>query len=123
MPGENGLKKKLKLALESHALPLVSFRQKVISACSAILDERIRDLRDQLNDLSTGAEDDTKSAAGDKHEAARAMMQLEQENISRQLDGFLNEKDELLLLQPAISAVISKGCLIRTNLGIIFLAV
>ena len=101
----------------------VSFRQKVIDACSSHLDARILDLRTQLNELLSGAENDSKSSAGDKHETARAMMQREHEGLSRQLEGFLKEKNELAQLQHSHNSTISAGSLIRTNHGIIFLAI
>ena len=88
-----------------------------------LLDERISALYAALNDLTEGAESDAKSSAGDKHETARAMMQIEHENISRQLDELLKEKNELSRIDMGTGAVIAKGSLIKTNHRYIFLAV
>ena len=101
----------------------ISFRQKVVSACTSFLDGRIKELESQLKDLTAGAENDSKSSAGDKHETSRAMMQREHENISRQLEGFLKEKNELSQLTPGNGTTISNGSLVRTNRGIIFIGV
>ena len=100
-----------------------SIRKNVIDACRSFLDERIKNLEAQLRELTSGAENDSKSSAGDKHETSRAMMQLEHENISRQLDGFLKEKNELVQLDTTTNDVITKGSLIKTNRGFIFLSV
>jgi hypothetical protein len=103
--------------------PSPVFKQKLFSACLAMLDERIQTLHAALNDLTEGAENDAKSSAGDKHETARAMMQLEHENLSRQLDELLKEKNELARIDIGNSPVIHKGSLIKTNRGLLFLSV
>jgi transcription elongation GreA/GreB family factor len=101
--------------------PSPDFKQKLFSVCLAMLDERIQTLHAALNDLTEGAE--SKSSAGDKHETARAMMQLEHENLSRQLDELQKEKNELARIDIGSSAVIHKGSLIQTNRGLLFLSV
>ena len=102
----------------------MSFKQKVYSCSLQLLDQKIQDLQAALHDLTEGAENDTKSSAGDKHETARAMMQLEHEKISRQLDELNRQKNSLE--QIAINTVSSKiinGSLIKTNNGYLFLSV
>ena len=101
----------------------ITFRQQVITACLEHLEERILDLQSQLRELTAGAENDSKSSAGDKHETSRAMMQLEHENISRQLDGFLKEKNELAQLHVDEDSLVSKGSIVRTNKGLLFLGI
>ena len=57
-----------------------------------------------------------KSSAGDKHETARAMMQLENEKISRQLDETLKQKNDLEKIDIAAAMpVIASGSLIKAN--------
>ena len=102
----------------------MSFKQKIYSCCLQLLDQKIQDLQTALHDLTEGAENDSKSSAGDKHETARAMMQLEHEKISRQLDDLHRQKNSLE--QIAINTVSSKiinGSLIKTNNGYLFLSV
>jgi transcription elongation GreA/GreB family factor len=101
----------------------VSFKQKLFSACVELLNEKIKSLYTLLNDLTAGAENDAKSSAGDKHETSRTMMQIEHENISRQLEGLLKEKNVLSLTDIDTGAYITKGSLIHTNHGYIFLSV
>jgi hypothetical protein len=100
-----------------------AFKRKLFSACMALLDEKIKGLYTALDDLTAGAETDSKSSAGDKHETSRAMMQIEHENLSRQLDGLLKEKNELAGIDIGRSEFIRKGSLIKTNYGYIFLSV
>lgn len=73
---------------------------------------------------SESANNETKSSAGDKHETARAMMQLEQEKLSHQLKELQEQKSELVkidLSKP--SAQIAKGTLIQSDKGFLFLSI
>lgn len=102
----------------------VDLRQTVYTACVTALDEKIRLLQNTLRELSEGAQNDTKSSAGDKHETARAMMQLEQEKTGRQLNDA--EQQKLLLEKMAASVTsgrVAPGSLVKTNRGYLFLAV
>jgi hypothetical protein len=117
------------LALESnpalHSMPVSSpsFRREVLAACSSQLESRIMDLQHQLKELTDGAGSDAKSSAGDKHETARAMMQLEQERIGQLLDRMKQEKGELERLADGSGPAVSNGSIVRTNRGVIFLGV
>ena len=101
-----------------------SFKEEVYQACLEFIDTRIAELEHARKELTEGAENDSKSSAGDKHETARAMMQLEHEKISRQLEEALRQKNELE--RNAVSdagGIIHKGSLIETNQGFIYLSV
>jgi len=101
----------------------ILFKQKIYSACLQLLEKRITALSSELNDLTEGAKNDSKSSAGDKHETARAMMQIEQANIGQQLDGLLKEKNELTNIDIGNKAYVAKGSLIKTNHGYLFLSI
>ena len=99
------------------------FKQKVFDCCMKLLDDKISNLQVVLNDLKSGVENDSKSSAGDKHETAQAMMQLEHEKISRQLDELLNQKNSLTKIDLKIlSDKIISGSLIKTNKMFLFLS-
>ena len=49
-------------------------------------------LQQRLNDLKESGANETKSTAGDKHETALAMVQIEQANIRKQLEEALAQK-------------------------------
>jgi hypothetical protein len=101
----------------------MNFKQKIFAACLASLDEKVNSLKASLLELEEGSENDTKSSAGDKHETARAMMQIEQEKLGKQLNELLEQKSSVEKIDAtAISPLIAKGSLVHTNKGILFVA-
>lgn len=93
-------------------------------SCQLILTERILSLKQQLTELVEGAKNDSKSTAGDKHETARAMMQIEQEKLSNQLSLLLQQEEVLKRIDSnAKSVVIINGSLVKTNQGWIYLSI
>lgn len=86
--------------------------------------ERIQSLKQQLHDLVEGAKNDSKSTAGDKHETARAMMQIEQEKLSNQLTLLQQQEQVLQRIDPdAKSEVVINGSLVKTNKGWIYISI
>ena len=85
--------------------------------------DKVAGLQRTLADLRESASNETKSTAGDKHETALAMLQIEQANVLRQLG---EARDVLAVLekldyeQPG--EVVGKGSLVTTDRGIFFLA-
>ena len=74
--------------------------------------------------MAQGAENASKSSAGDKHETGRAMVQLEQEKIGNQLLELEAMYNELQKLEHQnTSLTISKGSLIETTSGLFYLSV
>jgi hypothetical protein len=102
----------------------MQLKQKIHAACLNVVDKKIQALQNTLQELGEGALSDGKSSAGDKHETARAMMQLEQEKISKQLDELIAQKTVLQKIDATLkSAQITKGSLIKTNKGYLFLSI
>ncbi len=100
------------------------FKQKVYSGCLQLLEDKIKNLHTALQELKSGAENDAKSSAGDKHETARAMMQIEHENISRQLEELQHQQTDLKKIDIAKSlTTITTGSLIKSNNIYFFLSV
>ena len=90
--------------------------------CRHVLDERISRGHQLLDDLKNDAQNDAKSSAGDKHETAISMMQLEQEKLNRQLHEYVKQKDALEKLAPdTIHTRIMAGSIVVTNKGIFYL--
>jgi len=99
------------------------FKQQVYSACIGQLETKITSLQAALRELEEGAAADSKSSAGDKHETARAMMQLEQEKLSAQLKDTLQQLADLQKISVTPSQLrIGKGSLVKTDKGWLFLA-
>jgi hypothetical protein len=102
----------------------MQLKEKIHTACLTLVAEKIQALQNTLQELGEGAISDGKSSAGDKHETARAMMQLEQEKISKQLDELLLQKTALQKIDAILkSAQITRGSLVKTNKGYLFLSV
>jgi transcription elongation GreA/GreB family factor len=101
----------------------MTFKQKVYTASCDVLKEKISSLRNSLLELEEGSESDTKSSVGDKHETARAMMQIEQEKLSKQLNDALEQELDLQKINLTLfSDQIKKGSLVTTNKGVLFIS-
>lgn len=102
----------------------MSFKQKIVAHCTKLLNEKIAILNNNLKELTESAANETKSTAGDKHETALAMLQLEQENVSRQLKTILDQKAVMESIDISVkhNSVVN-GSLVKTNKGVLFLGV
>lgn len=77
-----------------------------------------------MQDIQQSLDEETKSSAGDKHETGRAMMQLEQEKLSRQLaevQQLQHVLERISLDEP--SPNIGEGSLVKTVQGNYFIAI
>ena len=102
----------------------MSLKQKIYSYCLHLLNKKIEDLNLALANATDAAHNETKSSAGDKHETARAMMQLEQEKLGKQLKESEDQRSELEKTDISkTSAKISKGTLIQSDKGFLFLSI
>lgn len=100
-----------------------SLKERLFLHCENLMEQKVQSLKVALSQITESANNETKSSVGDKHETARAMMQLEQEKLSRQINDALQVQTELSSLPKATSNSIAKGSLISTNRGQIFIAV
>lgn len=102
----------------------MSLKNSIYSACLNLLEDKILTHESLLHELTNDAGNDSKSSAGDKHETARAMMQLEHEKISRQLQEVLTQREILLRIENAIkSDQVTLGSLVKTDKGYLYLSV
>lgn len=82
---------------------LISKQQEKLVLCQSAIEE-------MRNDLAS----DTKSTAGDKHETARSMTQLEMEKLGKQFIELQKNIDQLQrLLQVKTTTLVSIGSLVR----------
>ncbi len=100
----------------------MTFKEKIFQQYVLHVHDKIILLQKTLHDLTDSAADETKSTAGDKHETALAMLQIEQENSSRQLSEALKQKAVLEKIDssPHPEQVVS-GSLVKTNKGYFFI--
>lgn len=77
-----------------------------------------------LADLKESGANETKSTAGDKHETALAMLQIEQANKREQLNHVVAQKILVEKINPTIiAAAVVMGSLIKTDQGYLFMSV
>ncbi|MBL0146473.1 MAG: hypothetical protein IPP48_12750 [Chitinophagaceae bacterium] len=101
----------------------MTFKEKIHRHYLQIINEKIGLLNNVMADLKESSTNETKSTAGDKHETALAMLQIEQANTRTQLAEMLEQKAVLEKLNPAITTpVILNGSLVKTNKGYFYLS-
>jgi hypothetical protein len=101
----------------------MTLKEQVYRHCEERIQTNIALLQKQLQELTASAGNETKRTAGDKHETALAMLQIEQENISRQLKEALLQQVVLRRIDPLLKTTEAvRGSVIQTNKGIFFLS-
>ncbi len=101
----------------------MKLKENVYRLCVGIVQTKISLLQQQLHDLTSSAGNETKRTAGDKHETALAMLQIEQENNSRQLQDALQQKAILEKIDPTLQTEQAvRGSIVTTNNGMFFLS-
>ena len=102
----------------------MTFKQSLHSYCHSLLSKKIKVLENVLKELGSSSASDTKSSAGDKHETARAMVQIEQENVGKQLKELLEQRTQLERIDSQAHAdQIRKGSLVKTDKGYLYLSI
>ncbi len=101
----------------------MTWKQKIYCHYKQILFGKISRLQNILDDLKESGANETKSTAGDKHETALAMLQIEQANTRSQMDEVLLQKDAYEKIDPLVSSdIIGKGSVVQTNRGYFFIS-
>jgi hypothetical protein len=93
-------------------------KKDVQEAAVHFLQSKIDGLKIVLDDICNSTSEYSKSSAGDKHETATSMAQLEQEKLSKQLQVFLNQRAVLDRIDSSkMHHKIEIGSLILSNKG------
>jgi len=101
----------------------MTFKEKIYQQYVHAVHGKITLLQKTLQDLTDSAANETKSTAGDKHETALAMLQIEQENSSRQLAEALKQKAALEKIDPSLHPEqVVNGSLVKTSKGCFFIS-
>lgn len=105
----------------AHTLEL---KKKIYDHCLALVNEKLENLHQAFAESREALQSEAKSTAGDKHQTGRAMIQLEQEKMSRQLQETEKLKNMLQRVpyDKAFDSVQS-GALVETSNGHFFVAV
>ena len=102
----------------------MTLKQKIYDHYLHTIHDKVAMLQKILVDLKESGTNETKSTAGDKHETALAMLQIEQANIRAQLQEVLAQKAALEKINPVLSAaMVVNGSLIKTNRGYLFISI
>ncbi len=102
----------------------MKLKQKIYNHYLQVIQEKVTMLQNNLDDLKESGANETKSTAGDKHETALAMLQIEQANTRAQMQEVLNQQAALAKINPELSAhSILNGSLIKTNRGYFFMSI
>jgi transcription elongation GreA/GreB family factor len=102
----------------------LSLKTKLYNLCLAYVEQRLRNIQTAIDAASESGNDETKSSAGDKHETGRAMMQLEQEKNTKQLEETLILKKQLHKINPNQQALtINPGSIVITTKGNFYISI
>lgn len=101
----------------------MNFKQKVLAQHQLLVQDKIDVFRDRIAELALDAQNDAKSSAGDKHETALSMMQLEQEKLNVKIAEYLAQKALLEKINPELTSErIALGSLVLANKMWLFLS-
>lgn len=102
----------------------MTLKQKIYNHYLQVVHDKVSMLQKVLDDLKESGANETKSTAGDKHETALAMLQIEQANNRAQLQEVLNQQAALEKINPELSAaIVLNGSLVKTDRGYLFVSV
>jgi hypothetical protein len=106
------------------SLLLMTLKQKIYNHYLHAATTKITLLQQTLADLKESGANETKSTAGDKHETALAMLQIEQANKRTQLQEALEQKALLEKIAPVTNTTkIVHGSLVKTSKGYFYMSV
>ncbi len=70
-------------------------KEKLLAHCKHLINDRVATLQQSIKEFQEAANEDAKSSMGDKYETNRAMMHLEKEKASTQLNQLIKMKQLL----------------------------
>lgn len=101
-----------------------NIKEQLYQACQNLIASRIQGVEQAMQAVQADAAEETKSSAGDKYETGRAMIHLEMEKLSSQLDEFMKSKKALEQIDvQKTTATIQQGSVIKTDSHHYFLSV
>lgn len=102
----------------------MTLKEKIHHHYLALINDKIKQVQQVLADLKETGANETKSTAGDKHETALAMIQIEQANNRAHLKELQEQKAALEKINPALYAgKIANGSLVKTNRGWFYVSI
>ncbi|MBP7477125.1 MAG: hypothetical protein KA797_01275 [Chitinophagales bacterium] len=94
----------------------MKFKEAVFAYYRNLLEDKIQFLENSLEELKGMGANESKSTAGDKHETALAMLQIEQERLRNQLQIAIQELQNFTQIPTdLVTEKIGLGSLIKSN--------
>lgn len=102
----------------------MNVKQELLNQCKNFVDIRSQTIQKTMSSYQNDLQSESKSSAGDKHETGRAMLQLEMEKASQQLEG-INQMSQILdkIDASKTSKVIRLGSIVFTENRNYFLSI
>jgi hypothetical protein len=101
-----------------------NFKQQLYQQLLKVIQEKKGLLNTSFTESRKSLESEAKSTAGDKHETGRAMIQLEQEKMGKQLREVQKLEQTLVRVPHHIACTrVESGALVETNVGFFFISV
>ena len=107
-------------------LPMSSTKIKkdLLLSCEQQIMHKYTIVQDKIKSIVASLNDDTKSSAGDKHQTARAMLQLDREQAGERLAEIEKTLEVLYKINPTRTVSHAHlGSLVSTSNGIFFLSI
>ena len=102
----------------------MSQKNKLFEYCTNYVHQRVQNAQNAINNAQDSSNSETKSTAGDKHDTARAMMQLDVEKMAIQLAEAQKLKIALSNINPdSVHTKIQLGSVIKTNTASYFISI
>lgn len=99
-------------------------KKTLFNHCKTLLDKKMEVIEQQKKNLQKDLSSETKSSAGDKHETARAMIQLEREKLGNQIREIEFNYQKLKTIKDfKTSNSISLGSIVFTDKGNYYVAI
>jgi len=102
----------------------IKIKQALLNSCKEFVNNRLQTVEAIISSNQKALQSETKSSAGDKHETGRAMLQLEMEKTSQQLEGISVMNQILSKIDVSKSSKIAHlGSIISTEKANYFLSI
>lgn len=93
-------------------------KQEILQECIRLIDGKLQQIQNAIQDYQEDLNSETKSSAGDKHETGRAMLQLEMEKLGQQYQTVLTQKNVLQKIDVSVKKKVQVGSLVGTTSGL-----
>ena len=103
---------------------MVSIKQSIKSEVLRQLVLKIEDISTAIISLTESRDANMKSSAGDKHETSRAKIQIEIDQLSKQLINAQRQKNNLSIIDIShLHSIADVGSLVETTKGYFFISI